>query len=638
MAIVSSLGHSSGRVRRGIALAASAAVLAGLLAVPLASTVAANQPSVGHRTTAKVTRVGDANGFATAARRSALLAPTLGSFSTARELVVDPEHERPGAASTPNLPTDPPKVPAKSVTTSNPGFLGFAGLNHYDQRTASAGNQFSLEPPDGAICAGAGREIEMVNDAIAVYDRSGNMVAGPVAVNAFFGYAPGIDRTSGVYGPFMGDIKCLFDPGTKRWFLSSFNLEQNPTSGDFTGRTSVDWAVSKTSDPTGGYTVFSIDTTNGNGSLVGHPGCPCLGDQPLIGVDAYGFYITTNEFSFFGPEFNNAQVYAIDKAGLAAAANGGSVPKATWFDQIPLAEGYSYSLQPASAPVASQYERGNSGTAYFLSALDFNGAFDNRIAVWAMTNTGSLRNAHPTPSLQSKVIGSEDYGLPPLAAQKNGPTPLRDAIASGFFAPDTFDNPLSPLDGADDRMQSATLANGLLWGSLGTAVRFTKNGPAHVGAAWFAVRPSMHNGSLGATMVNQGYVAVKDQDVIFPGLAINASGQGAMAFTLTGVHRFPSAAYVRLDRSGTGSVHLAAAGVGPQDGFSGYKFAATDPAPRPRWGDYTGTAVDETGRIWFEAEYIAQSCTLAEFEIDTTCGGTRTLLANWATSIGRLNP
>ena len=432
MSTVSTRGRPSRGIRRAIAIAATASIVAGLLAVPLAATVTAKSPSVGHRSTATVVRVGPAYGFAGRPAQASLRVQSIGPSSLLNELAEDPEHERPGAASPGGpLPTNPPRVRANSLTSRNPGFRGFSGLNHFDQRSADGGNQFSLEPPDGAICAGSGRELEMVNNAIAVYDRSGHMVAGPVGVNEFFGYAPGIDRTTGAFGPFMGDIKCLFDPGTHRWFLSSFNLEQDPVSGDFTGHTSVDWAVSKTSNPAGGYTVFSIDTTNGDGTLPGHPGCPCLSDQPLIGVDAYGFYISTNEFSFFGPEFNNAQLYAISKTGLASAANGGAVPQATWFDQIPLAEGYSYSLQPASAPVNSGFERRNNGTAYFLSALDFNAAFDNRIAVWAITGTKTLGTSHPTPVLQSRVIRSQAYGQPPEADQAPGSTPLRDALAAG---------------------------------------------------------------------------------------------------------------------------------------------------------------------------------------------------------------
>ena len=84
-----------------------------------------------------------------------------------------------------------------------------------------------------------------------------------------------------------------------------------------------------------------------------------------------------------------------------------------------------------------------------------------------------------------------------------------------------------------------------------------------------------------------------------------------MAFTLTGDGYFPSAAYSAFDgRTGAGSIFVAKAGVGPQDGFSGYK--AFGNPPRPRWGDYGATAVDGN-TIWIASEYIGQTCTLAQY-------------------------
>ena len=59
-------------------------------------------------------------------------------------------------------------------------------------------------------------------------------------------------------------------------------------------------------------------TTNDGTNGVSHPGCPCFGDQPLIGADAKGFYVSTNEFPIFAAGFNGAQVYAMSKAALAA--------------------------------------------------------------------------------------------------------------------------------------------------------------------------------------------------------------------------------------------------------------------------------------------------------------------------------
>jgi len=131
---------------------------------------------------------------------------------------------------------------------------------------------------------------------------------------------------------------------------------------------------------------------------------------------------------------------------------------------------------------------------------------------------------------------------------------------------------------------------------------------------------------------------VKGENAIFPAIGVNAAGKGAMTFTLVGKHRFPSAAYVLLDAAaGASDVHVAAAGLGPQDGFSGYKpFSGTKVA---RWGDYSAAVADDAGDVWLATEYIAQTCDGDTYlATGGTCGGTRTSLANWGTFIFKVTP
>lgn len=60
---------------------------------------------------------------------------------------------------------------------SNPQFnTGFEGLNLYQQRYARGGNQFTVEPPDQALCVGGGYVLEAVNDVLNVYNISGQSV------------------------------------------------------------------------------------------------------------------------------------------------------------------------------------------------------------------------------------------------------------------------------------------------------------------------------------------------------------------------------------------------------------------------------------------------------------------------------
>ena len=508
-----------------------------------------------------------------------------------------------------NPPTTPPAVAGRSVTYANPSAKGFNGLSHLDSRSASGGNQFSLEPPDQGLCVGNGFVIETINDVMAVYHTNGTLAAGPTALNAFLGYAPSFDRTNIVFGPFVTDPKCYYDRDTQRFYHTALTFDVDPATGNDTGTSHVDVAVSQTSDPTGAWTLFHLDTTNGDGSLVNHPGCPCFGDQPLLGFDANGMYLSTNEFPVFDAGFNGAQIYATSKWLLAAAASGGTAPGAVVaFDGLPLAEGQAYSVQPADAP--GVYATGHNGTEFFLSALQFGPApLDNRIAIWSLTNTKSLARVNPSLKLQSHVMRSEVYGQPNPAVQRNGLL--------------TLNTSLTLLNSNDDRMNQVVYSNGLLWSGVNTIVT-TRDGSTRVGIAYFAVMPDWNGSNLSGHVQHQGYVAVNGQNVLYPAIGLDANGHAVMSFTLVGPRYYPSSAYLRLDDSWTSStVHVIGVGVGPADGFTGDPaFGGLDHVER--WGDYGAAVSDNAGHIWIASEYIP--------------GGTRTALANWGTFISSVTP
>ena len=180
-----------------------------------------------------------------------------------------------------------------------------------------------------------------------------------------------------------------------------------------------------------------------------HPGCPCFGDQPLLGIDKFNVYISTNEFSILGPEFNGAQIYAIAKSDLT---NPEFQPPNTpahfvHFDKLTNGDGsVAASVQPALTTGVPKAE-------FFMNSLDPNATFDQRIGVWAMTNRQAVATGGK-PTLSSIVIPSEAYAIPPGADQKG----------TG-----------STLDSGDDRMQQVQYINGELWGALDTSVTIPKD-------------------------------------------------------------------------------------------------------------------------------------------------------------------
>src|SRR5262249_21138426 len=153
------------------------------------------------------------------------------------------------------------------------------------------------------------------NTVLAVFLPDGTLVAGPTALNQFFHLAPEVIRSRPpVFGDFTSDPRCYFDAQTNRFFVTLLQLDVNPRTGNFSGPTHQLLAVSKSGNPTARFNLFALETT-GDGA-----NCPCFGDQPLLGADANGFYISGNAFSLVDGRFKGAQIYGLSKAFLAAGA------------------------------------------------------------------------------------------------------------------------------------------------------------------------------------------------------------------------------------------------------------------------------------------------------------------------------
>ena len=162
--------------------------------------------------------------------------------------------------------TAPLAVPSpfsRPISGTISGVSGFNGLDHADSRLASNGEQFSAEPPDQALGVSRTQVLEAVNDVVALYSRSGSILAGPTALNAFFGLAPEVVNSNPPkYGPFLTDPKIQYDDRTSRWFLTVLEIAVDSATGNFKNDSKVLIAVSRNSDPRNGFNLFSIDVTD----------------------------------------------------------------------------------------------------------------------------------------------------------------------------------------------------------------------------------------------------------------------------------------------------------------------------------------------------------------------------------------
>jgi len=540
-----------------------------------------------------------------------------------------------------------PTVWGRVKAKSNPELtLSFDGLNHRDQRLANGGNQFSLEPPDQGLCAGNGFVLETVNDVLRIFDTSGNPLTGVVDLNTFYGYPAAINRTNGHYGPEITDPSCYFDRDTQRWFHIALTLDRVGTTPALSGKNHIDIAVTTTSSPLGSWMVYRLPVQNDGTDGTPNHGCnlgPCLGDYPHIGADANGIFITTNEFSLFDGGFYGAQIYGLSKQALASGAP--SVAAVLFNTGDPSIPFPGFTVWPAISS-DSVYDGAHRGTEHFLSSLAVfsNDGTSNQILQWMVSNTSSLNSPTPALALSARYINVATYGVPPRSDQKAGDYPLGQCLTDNtiatpfgtgcwrffFTSGGPFPNVEKKIDSNDSRMQQVYFANGKLWAALDTAV--TVGGATKAGIAYYMLNP--HSGNL----FQQGFVAVANNNVTYPAIAVNGSGRGVMAFTLVGADHYPSAAYTSMDaKIGAGDIHVAAEGIGPDDGFTGYNPHSAY-GSRPRWGDYGGAVSDGT-YLWIASEYIGQTCTLSEYiATGFSCDATRTSLANWGTRISQLNP
>ena len=487
-----------------------------------------------------------------------------------------------------------------------------------------------------------------------MYNDAGAPLTPVLSLNEFYGFPSAFMRPAGPFGPFTFDISCHFDQDSHRWFHLAVDLDQDPATGDFTGKNYIDLAVSNSSDPTGSWTVYRIPGINdGTEGTPDHDcdGGPCFADFPHLGVDKYGVYVTTNEFPLFADGFIGAQIYAISKKSLVSAA-----PSITAFlfntADDPVRPGEpGFTVWPALTPNKT-FAGGGGGTEFFVSSnavFDDANADSEELIVWGLVHTKELDSPNPNLALHKTILDVDRYAVPSNSVQKPGTIPLADCLndtnlsflgilncGNALFGLPPQNVTLGTIDTGDSRVLDVRYANHKLWAVLGTAALV--NGVNRTAVGWYIINPSSSKDGVSGTVLKEGILASEGESIVYPAIGVTQTGRGVIVFSQVGENTFPSIGYAAIDdRVGAGTeIHQIEAGKSPQDGFTEYPPVGGN---RPRWGDYSAAAV--TGNfVYVASEYIEQGpCTLTQF-IDTgfTCFGKRSTFANWSTRVAKLKP
>ena len=242
------------------------------------------------------------------------------------------------------------------------------------------------------------------------------------------------------------DPRVYWDPQTRHWFITDFTFANVPLGEQFI-------AVSRTTNGLGNYTIFSIPTGAG---FIDPSDCPCTGDFDMIGADNNGFYLDVNEFG--QTSYHGADLFAVSKRGLIAAANGGTATVFLYTVPTQSDPFGGFRLAPASTTQGSRFPN----TEYFVEN-DGNLFSNTSLEVWALLHTGTLNGPSPTaPPLVETSVETEGYSIPPPATQKAGPIPFGNSVGALVA---------QPVDSGFETQQDPTFANGNLYVQMGTGVK-----------------------------------------------------------------------------------------------------------------------------------------------------------------------
>jgi hypothetical protein len=146
-------------------------------------------------------------------------------------------------------------------------------------------NQLTYTPPDPVGDVGPNHYVAMSNVHFAVYDKTGNLLYGPVPNNTLWSGFGGACEFENA-----GDPIVVYDQMADRWMLTQFSDSTAPWYNCV--------ALSTSGDPTDTYYRYAFETPNG------------FPDYPKYGVWPDAYYVATREFS---GGFVGIGVYALNR-------------------------------------------------------------------------------------------------------------------------------------------------------------------------------------------------------------------------------------------------------------------------------------------------------------------------------------
>ena len=460
---------------------------------------------------------------------------------------------------------------------------------------------FLFIPPDPHVAVGADHVVNIGNVIIEWRTKNNpDSLEHRESLQSFFSVL-----TTGVplpLGTFTFDPKVIYDQYSGRFV--AITLEQTDVlAGDPSDQSRILVAVSKTSDPNGGWWFHAIDSKI-------TIGVPSWGDYPGLAVDDKAVYITNNMFSFFtfGGVRTGTRMWIVNKTPTYSGPDNSIA--FTVQDPITPVGGFEMTMQPAHMFGALPLGSGGQPLGTYLvgySALTQGGP-GGLEAMQVIEVTDPLGT--PNFTVQFVFVGDiEDvggvFGFPVLP----------DAPQSGGAA---------LIEVNDRRALNAVWRNNTLWAS---STINPNSGPdlGQTTAHWWQIDTTNNPPNL--VLIDQGDVGAEDLGVgtytFFPTVMVDCLDNMAMGFSASNSSIFCGAYYaVHTIVEAPGTVRA----TGTLQAGTDFYQRVFPPDTRNRWGDYSGLAlcpVDEA-TLWVYNEYACEQ---------GTPGGTG--LGRWCTKLGK---
>jgi len=490
-----------------------------------------------------------------------------GRFTLPESGLLDVRPDRTPVAPDKGFSGDAAVGPAHAASKKGEVFANFEGLSNVDNFNLFG---FRVNPPDPVGDVGPNHYVEMVNLAYAVYDKQGNLLAGPFAIGDLWADFPVEDCTDP-----SGDPIVLYDQLVNRWILSQFTTRGAPYYYNCV-------AISKTPDPTGEYYRYAFvtqpDTVEGTYYFP---------DYPKYGVWTNSYLMTTRDFGDAGGY--GISVYALEKAKMISG-NPNARAAQFFLDSNAMAlELIGDGLLPADIDGRRRPLDGAPAPIFGSQDNDYPyGATFDALNVWELK---VLWNSKPVASLTLKAQ------LPVAAFDSNFPCgPSRGCLPQpGIANPDQWIDVLSYRQRVTHR---------LAYRNFGTHEAMVTNQsveakPGIAGVRWYEVR------RVGGTysVYQQGTYSPDNVNRWMGSAAMDRDGNIAIGYSVVdGVSVYPGIRYTgRLAGDALGQMTLAEATI-----IDGTGVQTTT---NSRWGDYTSLNVDPVDdcTFWYVNEYYQVS-------------------------------